>query len=127
MNLLAIDQESFLKICEDHTLSKELLVKHARKRKEVFRLYKTKVLIGIMKTIYNKPHIITTKLLKGISIFNKNYKVMKNKAESRIKLMGILILQYLIKKLMKSLEAATNSNSDGDRESSIDVDIRAEY
>ena len=33
VNLLAINGLSFLKVCENHLLSKELLIKHAKQRK----------------------------------------------------------------------------------------------
>ena len=49
--LLSLPSETFMSICDDYPVVKEILVARAHKRKEMFENYKSILLIKYMKTI----------------------------------------------------------------------------
>jgi len=69
VNLLVIDGAQFLSICANHTIASELWQKRAQNRKIEFQSYKTRALIGYMKTITKHPKLLQGKLLQNYSIF----------------------------------------------------------
>ena len=55
--MLILDSKSFLKICNQHPYSQEILKERAKQRRKIFENYKTKVLLKMMKTVIKSPHI----------------------------------------------------------------------
>lgn len=68
INLLQIDGDVFMKICENNPVCHEILLNRAQKRKRTFKNFKITTLISYMRTLKKSPKIVTKKLVNNTSL-----------------------------------------------------------
>ena len=95
VQLLSIDSEKFLKICEKYQFSKEMMKEKANRRKLKFNSFRTTTLISYMKSIINNSQRFSQFLTGNQSIIQRL--VTLRKYELKIDIMASFVNYHQIK------------------------------